>query len=101
MDQIPPNDTQHLSKFVSTSTKDVTLIQEYMRITEEYERKVQELKDSGIPQRKAELIQELIDSGTGRRTYAQVGQMLRITGARAWQIVREGHRREQRNDRAA
>lgn len=104
MKETAPHDApKYLGKFVSTSTEDVALIQEFHEITATYEHKAQELKESGIPQRRAEIIQNLLDATTPSRTYAQVGALLDppITGTRVYQILRDARRREARRDSAA
>jgi len=93
------NDAEHLQHFVATSTKEQELIVEFVRITAEYERMARELEASGIPQRRAEIVLTLINSGAKKRTYYQVGRMLQgLSTARVGQILKAGRRRAARLD---
>ncbi len=87
------NDAELLTNFVTTSTKDKAMMEEFARITLEYEEMAKQLEASGIPQRRAEIVFELIHAQTPRRTYAQVGQLLNLSIPRVGQILKAGRRR--------
>lgn len=96
---MPPNEptvTEFLQKFVAMSTTDKEVVEEFVRITEKYEELARELKESGIPQRRAELILELIDSRTPPRTHQEVAVLLGMTSARVSQILKAARRRAER-----
>lgn len=90
-------DTEHLRKFVAMSTRDKQMIEEFDRITAEYEEMARILEASGIPQRRAVIIQELINAHHPRRTYAEVGELLGgLSSARVGQILQAALRRKRR-----
>lgn len=94
MSQDELTDTGFLRNFVEKSTKDKEMIDEFHEITEEYNEQARKLAASGIPQRRAQLIQNLIDNHTPRRTYKEVGLLLGgISSSRVEQILRAARRR--------
>lgn len=97
MGQVQPNeptDTALIHKFVMISAKEQEMITEFARITAEYDELAKKLEASGIPQRRADIIFDLLSSGTAKRTYAEVGRMLGgLSTARIGQIIKAARRR--------
>lgn len=97
MRETEPTSTKRLREFVHMSTKDKTMVEEFARITAEYEEMAQKLEDSGIPQRRAEIILALRNSGASQRSYREIGQMLGgMTPSRISQILAADRRRQAR-----
>jgi len=90
---------EHFHHFVTTSTQDEQRIAEFERISAEYEKMARAVEASGIPQRRADIILELINGPVKRRTYAQVGKMLGgISAARVGQILKAARKRALRQE---
>lgn len=91
--------TETLAHFVATSTQDSQRIAEFERISAEYEKMARAVEASGIPQRRADIILELINNSGRRRTYADVGKMLGgMSAARVGQILKAARRRAARQE---